>query len=461
MLLFADQLVTAGGGWIYWVVFSKLVSPTEIGETTTVYTIAVLMVLFSELGLEYPLLKKSKSNPSQALGTTILIEIGLVICVSPILFIAINSLYEETIQVFAWIAIMIMVCTSFSFVLRYLLLGTFSTTTVFIINSVCTIIKFFVAFVLVSFGFGTLGLLVSFFLQAFLLSIMYLVYCIKKFSISLGSWDYIKGFIMEGLVNTPSKLARMLSLNLSIILLASVGIASSEVGTFYIALTISITVSSLITSMAFMIIPASAESKSNLSYISLKYGISLTAPLIAGLVSAPQFILSLIGPQYVSEYASLTILSVAILPYSILTTSISSFNFTGDFRKIVMVGSVQVVIFLVSFLLLAPYYGTIGTSFAILLAFFSSSVMCLVWVERIVLKIVGKSIIALALGWLIGYSVNLLNSDFDVVYNQIVSIISAVSTTLIALLILKNLSLSELKQMTIGLLNTSFRQSRL
>jgi len=149
------------------------------------------------------------------------------------------------------------------------------------------------------------------------------------------------------------------------------------------------------------------------------------------------------------------------LPYSILTTSISSFNFTGDFRKIVMVGSVQVVIFLVSFLLLAPYYGTIGTSFAILLAFFSSSVMCLVWVERIVLKIVGKSIIALALGWLIGYSVNLLNSDFDVVYNQIVSIISAVSTTLIALLILKNLSLSEFKQMTIGLLNTSFRQSRL
>lgn len=456
LLLFADQLVTAGGGWIYWLVFSRLVSTTEIGVTTTVYTVAVLLVLFSELGLEYPLLKKSKSNPSQAFGTTILIEAGLVICIAPILLIAIYLLYDKSIQEFGWIALMIMGCTSISFVLRYFLLGTFHTKSVFIIGSICTAIKFLVAYVFVSLGFGSFGLLFSFFLQAFLLSVIYFAYSIRTFSISVGSWNYIKDFIVEGLANTPAKLARMLSLNLGIILLATVGVSTSEVGTFYIAITISITVSSLITSMGFMIIPTSAESKKNLSYIGLKFGVSLTAPLIAGLIAAPQFILSLIGPQYIAETTSLVVLSIAILPYSILTTSISSFNLTGNFRKIILVGCVQVVTFLLTFFILAPFYGTVGTSIAILMAFISSSSICLVWMKHATLKIIWNSCIALAAGWLISYLIN-ISFDFNNVYAQLLSITGAVIGTFLVLVMLKSLSLKELNLLKKGLLNTSSR----
>jgi O-antigen/teichoic acid export membrane protein len=261
---------------------------------------------------------------------------------------------------------------------------------------------------------------------------------------------------VEGLANTPAKLARMLSLNLSIILLATVGISTSEVGTFYIAITISITVSSLITSMGFMIIPTSAESKRNLSFMSLKFGVSLTAPLIAGLIAAPQFILSLIGPQYIAETTSLVVLSIAILPYSILTTSISSFNLTGNFRKIILVGCVQVVTFLLTFYILAPSFGTVGTSIAILMAFISSSSICLVWMKHAALRIIWNSCIALAIGWLISYLIN-ISFDFNNVYAQLLSITGAVIGTFIVLVMLKSLSLKELNLLKKGLLNTSSR----
>jgi O-antigen/teichoic acid export membrane protein len=238
-----------------------------------------------------------------------------------------------------------------------------------------------VAFAVISFYVSTVGFWIVWSAFLFFTGFPALLYTLHapRIRISVGSWNYIKDFIVEGLANTPAKLARMLSLNLSIILLATVGISTSEVGTFYIAITISITVSSLITSMGFMIIPTSAESKRNLSFISLKFGVSLTTPLIAGLVAAPQFILSLIGPQYIAETTSLVVLSIAILPYSILTTSISSFNLTGNFRKIILVGCVQVVTFLLTFFILAPSFVTVGSSIAILMAFISSSSICLVW----------------------------------------------------------------------------------
>jgi O-antigen/teichoic acid export membrane protein len=447
LLLFADLLVTAGGGWLYWLVFSKLVSPGDIGVTTAVYSLAGLMVLFSELGLEYPLLKRTSSNPSHALGTSLLIEIGLILLIMPILFIVMVNFYVEPIRGFAWIATMIMGFTSLSFVLRYVLLATFNTKKVFVINTISTISKFVIAYVLVINGLGSLGLLLSFVAQALILSISYLIYSIKSFGLNFGGWQYLRSFLKDGLVNTPSKLARMLSLNLSIILLAYVGIANSELGTFYIALTISIAVGSLISSMSYMIIPTSAESRSNLSYLSLKYSISLTAPLIAGLITAPAFVLSLIGPQYSMQDISLVILSIAILPYSVLTTSISSFNFTGDSKRIIIVGSVQVSVFLIAFLYLVPSFGTIGTSLAILFAFTASSVICLRWTERIATKYFINSGIAVALGWLVGFGVLQVSYQYYYYFAHIAGIVTAMIVTFGLLLLLGNLSLGELRRM--------------
>src|SRR6185503_11642143 len=103
------------------------------------------------------------------------------------------------------------------------------------------------------------GILLSFLFSSVVVCSGTLAIAKKSFSLRIESWKFLKQVAKEGLWNTPSKVSRMLILNLSVVLLASVGIASSsEVGIFYIATMMSITVASFASSLAFMMIPASA-----------------------------------------------------------------------------------------------------------------------------------------------------------------------------------------------------------
>ena len=46
ILLFLDSLLTSAAGWIFWLIISKLTSPTEIGISITVYSLIILVAIF-------------------------------------------------------------------------------------------------------------------------------------------------------------------------------------------------------------------------------------------------------------------------------------------------------------------------------------------------------------------------------------------------------------------------------
>src|SRR6266496_46110 len=109
-------------------------------------------------------------------------------------------------------------------------------------------------------GFGALGMLFSFLLQILFITCATLVVARRRtFGFKLGNMKYVREIIRDGLVNTPSKFSRIFILSLSVVLLTSFGISSSEIGIFYVALMISIVATGgLASSMAYMVIPASA-----------------------------------------------------------------------------------------------------------------------------------------------------------------------------------------------------------
>ena len=98
--------------------------------------------------------------------------------------------------------------------------------------------------------------------------------------LKVGNMMYFKEIVKDGLVNAPTKLKSMLMLTISVVLLASFGISSSEIGVFYAAFMLSIITGSLSSSISFMVIPASSASKADLSVEGLRIGLSLTAPFI-------------------------------------------------------------------------------------------------------------------------------------------------------------------------------------
>jgi hypothetical protein len=136
----------------------------------------------------------------------------------------------------------------------------------------------------------------------------------------------------------------------------------------------------------------------------MRIGLSLTAPIIAALISSPKDILSLVGVQYISGESMLVVLSIAILPFSIVTTTISKFDFLGQSNKLIIIGVIQIIAFLVPFFLLTPQYKGLGVSFSILMGYITPSLPAVIWSDRSVMRYIVVSVIAVILGWSVGYA---------------------------------------------------------
>jgi O-antigen/teichoic acid export membrane protein len=441
-LLFLDQLLVAICNWAYWLIILKFTSTLEIGQATTVYSLVVLISMLTQLGLEYPLLKKSSIQRSQILATTLVIELIISLASLFIVLYFINNLFQESLRGFAWIAIALFMISSPGFVLRFALLGISDVKNILFIDIIGTAIRFMTGYALVSTGFGTFGILLSFLLQGLLITGTTLAVTTRTFGFRLGNMKYAKEIIREGLVNAPSKFSRMLLVSFSVVLLASFGISTSEIGIFYVAFMISVVTASLASSISSMVIPISSMSKVDLSSCSLRIGLSLISPLIAVLIVAPKYILSIMGAEYVSAEIILIILSIGILPSSIVMNAISKFNNLDKSRKLISIGSVQILTFLIVFFFSVPYYGTVGAALSILIAFAASSIPSIIWSDSMSMKYVATSGVAILAGVASGYTVISVVS-----IHPLVAALTSFGITLISVIVLKNTSITEIGEL--------------
>jgi len=451
-LVFLDQLVFGVTGWIYWLIISKYVSPFEIGQSTAVYSLILLFSALTQLGLQYPMLNRSSAERSQILASVLIIELAVTLAIIPIVVYFFYNVYPVSLQGFSLMGIGILIFLSVGFVAHFVLLGISEAKKVLIIDTIGTIIKFVTGLILVVTGFGTWGILLSFLIQAIVIGCITLALAVKIFGFKLQNMNYLIKIMRDGLVNVPSQLSGLLIFSLSVVLLASFAVPSSDIGIFYIALMISFIVGTFASSMALMILPSSSVSKVDLSTVTTRIGISLTAPLIAALMSSPKLILSIFGTEYLSGALILVVLSIAILPFSIMINAISKFNFKDDPKKLILVGSAQLLTFLITFYFLVPNYGTLGAAFSILIAFVASCIPSIVWSDRILIRYIINTCIAILVGWVVGFGISSVIGGG--IFIQIASVLSAVTVTFAIILGLRNTSRNEITQLIKALLKT-------
>jgi O-antigen/teichoic acid export membrane protein len=407
IILFIDQLLVAIGGWAYWIMISKFVSTSDVGHATTIYSLVLLVNTIIQLGLEYPLLKKSLAHRQRIFGTVVLIELAVTAVSIPIILYSVGSLYQESRE-FTWIAIGILVLSSMGFVSRFALLGLSMSKTILVLDLVGIVLKFGSAFALVSIGYGAMGILVSFLIQAAVITTSTIIVATRSFGFGIGKFAFIRETLKDGLVNAPSKLSGTVVISLSVVLLASFGIGSSEVGVFYIALMLSIVVGSFASSLAFMSIPASSAHSKDLSTGSLRIGLAFTAPIVAALIAAPNYVLSMVGTQYTSAAQVLVILAAGVLPSAILANAMSRFNNQNQPRRILGIGAVRVGVFLASFYVLVPQIGTLGAAYSILISFSASALLAVIWSEKVLLRYIGIALLSVFGGILGGQLMTLV-----------------------------------------------------
>jgi O-antigen/teichoic acid export membrane protein len=443
MLLFLDQILVAITNWLYWLVISRFTVTSEIGQATSVYSLVLLMSTLAQVGLEYPLLKKSSLPRSQILGTALTIELTILPgLITALILLAYTSVYHASLSELLWVAVVLLALSPISFIARFALLGISNARSVLIFDVLATSAKFLAAYILLSMGFGAFGILFSFVVASLVAAAGMLAIVRWRLPLKLvRNKRFIIEVFKEGLSNAPSKLSRIMVTTLSVILLASFGISDSDIGIFYIAMMLSVVGASLALSMSFTVIPASTESKVDLSSGSLRLGLSLTAPVVAALIVAPRDILSIIGPEYTSADSILLVLSMGILPTSVALNAISKFNNLGYGRKIIAIGIIQVAAFLTFFLILVPNYGSLGAAYSILISSTASAIFALPLFERAEKRAVAVSVASVIIGSIIGYAISFM---FEY---GLLAIISSVVATSVVLLAFRNTSVSELRQL--------------
>jgi O-antigen/teichoic acid export membrane protein len=444
LLLFLDQIaVFAAGGWFYWLLLSKLTSPSVIGQAIAVYSLINLVAALSTLGLEYSLLKRSHNQRSEILGTALLIELVITIASVPIVIYILSAVYTEGLDIVI-LAILILVTWAFLLATRFAILGVSNARIILIIDTFATGLKLISACILIYFDFGSTGILSSILLFNIASAATGLYVCIRVHGFKLSRVRNVLVLIKEGLANMPSIISRTLIYTLTIVLLAAVGMDDSEVGTFYMVLMISLFAGGLVTSSAYMLLPFSSTSGADLSLGSTRLALSLTVPIIAALISSPKFLLSLIGPEYIHGQSALMLLSIGIIPFSIVTIGISKFNYLGEVRKLTAIGTIQVTSFVIPFLLFTATYGMVGAAISVLMSYILTALPCMVWSDRMLMRYVLNSIIAVTVGGGIGYAVN--SSQL----NSILAMAIAVMISSSLLITLKNTSITEIRSLILS-----------
>jgi O-antigen/teichoic acid export membrane protein len=447
--LFLDNFLVSIGGWIFWLVITKLTSSSELGLAVTVYSLVILVTTLTQLGLEYPLLKKSNIQGSQILGTSFMIELLIILASIPFVYIVINTLYNKSVEQFTWISIGLLIIISLEFVFRFGLLGISNSKIVLIIDLIGVGIKLSTGFILVSMSLGTLGILLAYLFEGLFVIFTSLYFVKKSFSFRMGNFGYFKEIIKDALVNTPAKWSKMFIVILSVVLLAIFNISSSEVGIFYVALMITIVVAGFASSMAYMVIPSSTTLKKDLSSSSLRLSLSLTAPIVVALLVAPRSILSLIGPDYESAVGVLVVLSMAIIPSSITANLISKLNNLGKSRLLVFSGLLQIGTFFVSFFVLVPIYGTIGAAISILTAYLSSSIFLTILSGHGSFRHILTVCLSVFVGFIVGYMIRMTLGNEQ----QYLIIIISIATSILVILASKNTTIKEMRSLLKALIS--------
>jgi O-antigen/teichoic acid export membrane protein len=309
-----------------------------------------------------------------------------------------------------------------------------------------------IAYILVSFGLGANGMLLSILVQFLFIAVASLIVLSRSnFRFHLGDVNYFKKIVADGVANFPSKLSRVLILSISVILLGFFGVSTSEIGIYYVALVVGMIGASVSASMAFMVIPASLSSNEELLSDSMRLGLSFSAPIIAALIVAPQFILSLFGAEYASGYALLIILSLAIFPSCIVLNTITKLNYANKPKALLAIGSSEIISFFVAFFFLVPLYGLIGAAASVLIAYTVSSIISVImWSQRELTKYIIGSGIATFIGILTGSTAGLI---FEL--PPVILIIVSAGTSLALVIKLKNTSLNEIMQFISSILKST------
>ncbi len=365
--LFLSNAAISAAGLAFWLVVARLAGVESVGAAGAVVSAAGVAATLASSGLTLAVAREVAVRNLHA----VTVSITLSLIAGPLAGLLgvglIGALDYEGFTLYAGLLALLMVLSqAFSFIL----VGLEEFAGFFKASLASSIAKLGLGAALAWLGYGLLAPLAGFLAFPLIMAASSLLII----TLRLGRKAFKPGTAGLGelalltVSNYPFMLSSQLLTVLSVYAFALFSGEEFSTGVLYIAMTASLAVASVPASLLNADLPVAARRGSDPFTETLRLGLALTTPLIAGLLAATGPILGLINPELSQGSTVLTLLLLAVTPLTVLTAATNKLNKELNRTELTVIGTVRLVSLLALIYPLTTRYSVEGAAAAYLIA---------------------------------------------------------------------------------------------
>lgn len=372
-------------GYFFWLFVSRLTTPDVIGIAGSITSLSIIFSTFVNLGVPVSIQKflgrtliRGEHVLSRQYFVCSLILLGISIIVFVIVmlmsFSVIGDLVKINFDLLLMVAtILLVVALAIGRLFRGIIIASINTRSLVTATAISTAAKFVIAYALLTWGEGVLGLISAMVAFSIIETIIMTVASVRLLRMPLKVTIPFKRIIpifrdilLGGFPYWVPTLITSLGAQLGTVLVFGWQ-GPADAGYYFIAYSIYSALATTITvifAISFPVLSAMEKGHGKVVWKTIKFSLLLSVPLTTSFMFYPSEILSMFGHKYSAGAAPLFILLLSVIPVA-LSSGINNFYYSqGKYRKVMIIGFLTSIPRTVIYLLLVPSYGGAGAALA-------------------------------------------------------------------------------------------------
>jgi O-antigen/teichoic acid export membrane protein len=428
LFIYLETLVSMGSGYIFWIILSKISTPNAIGISSTIVSLITIFSTIASIGIPQGVqrfLGKSFSEKKNDVAkefiksSFILTSFGIIICI--IVFMILQNWFYDAFQIDLYlliISIILIVTTTIMTLFRSIVISSLNTKMLPLVMIIGTIIKIAMAYVLVINNYGALGIISGFAFFPIFGTVCYAFIILrfvkaKEINHKSSIVRYYGEIFVSSVANwIPTIIYTMGSHLGTLLVFGSHG--STEAGVYFIAFSLSMAITALMSALytiAYPILSSMKDGRKRFTWRTIKISLIFSMPFSLSIMFFSKEVLSIFGPAYNNGSGTLEILLISTLPMAILTGITNLAYSYGKYKQVLFIGLASNIPRAILYFTLVPYFDGIGAAISYTIGSFFGLIASLIISKKNNLELVWKDIIYITIIpvviLLILYSINL------------------------------------------------------
>jgi O-antigen/teichoic acid export membrane protein len=457
--LYIDYIVSMIGGYIFWIIMSKLVSSEVVGISSSIVSFSAILAIVASFGIPNGILRFlgpsfSKENYSEAKRyvniSIVLVSIGILGCT--IVLVAFQGWMYQYLHIDSnLLAVLIVLLGSNSLysLLHITVVSTLKTKVLPVIMIVSSIVRIISAIMLLSVSWDALGVTIGYTFGFVVLSILLGIFLNLKLKsakkLPVSSFNQTaKSILASSTANWIPSLVTAIGSQIGTVIVFGVQ-GSQEAGFFFIALTIVIGITAIATAffyIAFPVLSSMQDGRKRFAWRAIRLTLAIAIPFSTSLIFYSKEIMQLIGQNYVAASFPIQILLSSLLP-AIVAYGISVLVYAyGHYKLVLTIGLATNVPKTILYFLLIQMYGIAGAALSYTIGDIAGFAISIIVAKRMNFQILWKDLgLIMVIPTGIGFVMNYLG------LNYVIGIVVTVALSYILFLKLEILKNSDIVDM--------------